>query len=776
MRLLKASPRTLAFWNSPIFLRNLSSITVLLLLAMGVGIVGFLLIFNRFFAYDDEGYVLYSLKNFLAGHALYNEVYSQYGPLYFFTHKFIMGSFNLEPTHNVIRLITLSFWLAGCLFLSLGIQRLTQSLLLGVLALFSVFINGVGLVSEPGHPQGMIFTLICFTVFLASLLPKLWVVVAFGVITGIVFLTKANIGIFLLASLSWAFLCADRSSRVLTTFRVLCGLGILLLPMALMRDKINESQILVYALISTATTFNLIISFPKSSFFPPKTSLPFFWSFLLGFGTTVIAGIFLTLVSGTPPASLYEGVIGQHIRFGDYFFINFPLQKTMLISAVIAVIVCIAYHFFLRGRSNKALDIATFSLKALFVGTVIFLMGKVLPNANYSFFIDQAAYLIPWMWLLMLPHPRKTLSIDHIFQRYSLLSVATLQFLVAYPVAGSQKAWSILLTIPISLILLADLMDLFHNLRSKHFAKALQPKLFYLFLIIIFSSGLYKIGIAESKMYAQQVSPITLAGSSLMRLPEQYVTTFEGLNLNLQANADSLITLPGMYSFSLWSGVDSPTLQNLTAWPYGFNEAKQQAIVQQAAPISRLVGIRYTSLLEGWNKSGDSQPRPLVQYVENSLEPVAVIGDYELLARPQNFENFCLIGGWWISPDELNFPEADLKIFKDNSVILASVNLPQMEGTFHRVEVYNVTAFSPVTIANFPDEAKVGLVNASGEISKISTSWLQDNGISLKDHHQLVLPLMMPPPQPGENGYVIRLFDSSDQVLLRLPFIDNRLP
>lgn len=39
-------------------------------------------LFSTFMVYDDEGYVLFSLKTFAEGGGLYERVYSQYGPFF----------------------------------------------------------------------------------------------------------------------------------------------------------------------------------------------------------------------------------------------------------------------------------------------------------------------------------------------------------------------------------------------------------------------------------------------------------------------------------------------------------------------------------------------------------------------------------------------------------------------------------------------------------------------------------------------------------------------
>ena len=52
-------------------------------LAAALAIAGYWLLFTTFMVYDDEGYVLLSLKNFAAHGALYDKVYTQYGPFFY---------------------------------------------------------------------------------------------------------------------------------------------------------------------------------------------------------------------------------------------------------------------------------------------------------------------------------------------------------------------------------------------------------------------------------------------------------------------------------------------------------------------------------------------------------------------------------------------------------------------------------------------------------------------------------------------------------------------
>lgn len=47
------------------------------------GYLAYLSVFTGFMPYDDEGYVLVTLRSFITGQPLYDRVFTQYGPFYF---------------------------------------------------------------------------------------------------------------------------------------------------------------------------------------------------------------------------------------------------------------------------------------------------------------------------------------------------------------------------------------------------------------------------------------------------------------------------------------------------------------------------------------------------------------------------------------------------------------------------------------------------------------------------------------------------------------------
>ena len=62
-------------------MKRFDRIAVLVLAGLAV-LAGFGLMFSTYMTYDDEGYVLFSLRNFVDGGGLYDRVFSQYGPFF----------------------------------------------------------------------------------------------------------------------------------------------------------------------------------------------------------------------------------------------------------------------------------------------------------------------------------------------------------------------------------------------------------------------------------------------------------------------------------------------------------------------------------------------------------------------------------------------------------------------------------------------------------------------------------------------------------------------
>src|SRR4051812_11760919 len=133
---------------------------------------GYLLMTTTFMLYDDEGFVLVSLRNYLAGLPLYDEVFSQYGPWPYVYHQVITTLGGHAPlTHTLGRAITLAHWVAMALLCGGGAWRLTRSQAAAAATAIITFGLTWQMVAEPSHPGSHISLLVALAGLLVTFLP-----------------------------------------------------------------------------------------------------------------------------------------------------------------------------------------------------------------------------------------------------------------------------------------------------------------------------------------------------------------------------------------------------------------------------------------------------------------------------------------------------------------------------------------------------------------------------------------------------------------------------
>ena len=96
-------------------------------------------VFSTVGQYDDEGYVMLSQQGFNEGNALYDEIFTQYGPFPFMVRKLVHDAFlRTDLDHNTNRLVSLSFYTISILAFSALVFRLTRSTLASTMTLLSM--------------------------------------------------------------------------------------------------------------------------------------------------------------------------------------------------------------------------------------------------------------------------------------------------------------------------------------------------------------------------------------------------------------------------------------------------------------------------------------------------------------------------------------------------------------------------------------------------------------------------------------------------------------
>src|SRR6266436_2568487 len=88
-----------------------SALLFIFVIAVTFGCALFLLR-SRFMWYDDEGFMLMTLREYLEGRPLYTGIYTEYGPFYYVVIGGLLSVARWPVSHDVGRWLTLGCWLA----------------------------------------------------------------------------------------------------------------------------------------------------------------------------------------------------------------------------------------------------------------------------------------------------------------------------------------------------------------------------------------------------------------------------------------------------------------------------------------------------------------------------------------------------------------------------------------------------------------------------------------------------------------------------------------
>lgn len=600
--------------------RRLGSFLLLVAAAL-LAVPAYWLLFTAFMIYDDAGYVLISLKNYSQQGGLYSQVYSQYGPFFYFFHDIGHRLLGYEFNPNTGRLITLCCWLltvGACTHL---VWRQTHAITFTGFTLGFTFFHLWQMISEPGHPGGLIITLVAIGAWLGAAQIERRALRALAVTAGLVsaalLLTKINVGVFFLTATGAWFavqLCASAQARLVTW---LAAAALVMLPLGLMQAQLGgESGRLFMGLSMTASLTMLAVAWRDRH---PLTR----WSHaiwgagaLLALGAIVVAAV---CWRGTSLRELLDGVLLDPLRQpGVYHFDPAWKPGTAVVCGASLLLAGLV------GRSQAAW------LGWLLVGLrLVLTLGfglaclELLPFSSHSI---TMSYMVPLAWIFALHlDPDK---VNHPPGPASWLGLLlVLQYLHAYPVAGSQIGWGTFLIVPLMALGLHDAVR-FAAQRGRS----------------VLSAGIGLAGLALAIWAAGWLAllgwnrytdgrPLRLPGAENVRLPENYASVLRLMALNGSAHGDLLFSLPGQFSFNLWTELPTPTLANTTHWFSLLSRRQQDEIAAALTRSERPVVITQRYLLEFLRENHFPVDGSLYDYLQQAFVCAFSIEQYEFWVR-----------------------------------------------------------------------------------------------------------------------------------------------
>jgi hypothetical protein len=592
--------------------------------------------FTGFMGYDDEGYMLTALKGFVNHGHLYDDVFSQYGPFYYEAWGGLFSAFGIPVTLDGGRAATMVAWIVSSLAVGMATMRISGSLLLGLGTQVLVF-SALGVAAnEPMHPGGIICLLVAAIVVVSCFVRDRVSPYAMATLGGVVaalVLVKINVGFFAFAAVAFACVVSFPSLYGRRWLRIVAEVAFVAIPVLLMLSKFDEGWARHYAQHVAVAALALVIVL-RAREGGRRSSEELAW--LLGGFALVFAFVcFAILATGTSLDGLLEGILRQPLRQADAFTIPLQLSRQLYTFDLMALAAAVAYWYASRRRQGPpgSTWIALTSLLSIAVGVAMALSvnGKLV-FVDTSFAGFQFSMLaFAWVALIAVPgEDRPAVA----FARLLLPLLAVLQALHAFPVAGSQTLWSTFLLIPVGALCVANgargLAAVVEDPTDRRALGAVGVAAALVLTLFVANTYLRRPYDNNRAAYASGID-LDLPGAESVRLGQEEVDLYRGVTRAIDRNCGSLLMLPGMDSFYVWTELEPPSY-TATGWPTLFDDEHQQRVIDDTASIEGLCLLRNTPIAAGWG-GGEIPPGPLVSYLERGFQPLAKFGDYELLRR-----------------------------------------------------------------------------------------------------------------------------------------------
>jgi hypothetical protein len=487
-------------------------------------------------------------------------------------------------------------------------------------------------VREPTHPGSLVALVIAATAalgahFIVRGQRDAWAAVA-GAGVAALALTKINVGCYTaIAVAAFAALHSDHAVvRRWAPWLVAVGFGVL--PFALMRAHLDSPWAFTYAVLFCLGSFGVVgaaTEAARSGSILRITNRQLAIAIAAG-ALVAILVLGVVMPRGTSFGDLADGVLLRPLRHQRFFFsMDAPALAVLLTPAVASCMaVAAALHF--RNVARGIIEAGIVGLRVAAAAAVLALF-VALPKNDWAGTV--LCWLIPWLWVFIWP-----IAGEHgtaVASRAWLGIIALGQWLHAYPVPGSQIAWGTFLALPLSLWAAWDagrwiVARAPERLRSRPAVLALRTSIWA-------TAALIPLPLVSITPAWRQARPLNLPGTAGIRLPDMGVANYRVLSLNAAAHADTLFSLPGMFSFNLWTGLRTPTLCNSTQWWLFLTTAEQKRIITALEADPRACIVVDTYHLDYLRGAGLWSSGMLYDFVQENFAPAFTIDQFEFRVR-----------------------------------------------------------------------------------------------------------------------------------------------
>ena len=607
----------------------------LFLVVLGVVSLGYALLegFSRFAPYDDEGYLLMTVRHFLDGKKLYGDIQTVYGPFYFVWKWFVHGVLGFPLSNHAARLTGTFLWIGTSLALARVSWRLTAKPWLSVLTYVASVCYLWVFSSEPGHPhETATFAIALFLVAVTEWDGKSgrWLPVWAGVTGGALLMTKINLGVFFLLPVLLCGCPGRTRGRFFQCVRMLVLFAILTLPLAVAARQLADPYVVVFCGLMGSSALLLFQFSNRAEYGLGGRDLGWFSIGLVG---TILGAAGFALYFGASSWGLVDGLILAPARLAGSFKLPLPFPKSALLGLISSLFLFALHQR--RGRTIGGLSGATLeTVFAVLKGgcamwLIAYLMSGSINGGGGSRVVIKWA--IPFLWLGATRYPAAGLSEGVGLGRLLICHVPLLLPFQAFPVAGSQCGIGTLFFLPIAILCLNDCADWalgrLKSPRQTERVGAVVGASVQALAIVVLAVHLGRVGIR----YRQGVS-IGEPGADWIRIGAREVARMKWVLTNVRAGSDTFFCPTGLNSLHLWAGrppVTSIVIGN--SLDIFSSEQKELFVKGLEGHADVLIVVDRQSIV---NWLGKSVPENIVEsYIRKEFRICGSYDGFEVMAR-----------------------------------------------------------------------------------------------------------------------------------------------
>lgn len=592
-------------------------------------VLGWYQMVTVFEPWDDEGYVILTIRQFMAGKAYFTDVFSTYGPGWVEFWSSVFSISGAPLTSYTARIAVLVCWVLTSMLAGAFAWRMTRHASLGLLTQVMTFIALRTMTTEPLHPGSLVClilgAIICVAAFLLDRRPRLAAALMGGLI-GFLMMVKINVGgLAAIAALVTCCIALCGRGPLWRRAALVACVAIIAVPAVLMARQLVTTLNQRFALAVTASLISVVITaWPITGWRTSEKTLDHrLRLMLMAVGSAiavVIASCAALLIAGTSVDGLIRGVIVQPLHQVDAFTAPLKLLSPSedLALAGLGLAACARWTGLLKGRRRV---VACAIAGALILWSIAdpylagwFGAGPLRPSMVFG---------LALAWLAV-PQGDERDGADRQMVTLFVVLLAVLQTLHAYPVAGSQVQFGSFLFVAVGALLIRTAWD----------ASEVWPDGAVVAMVITaaFLAKSLIGGLIQPLHYARlayRTQPaLNLPGTGPMRIDPGQTQSLQRLTRFLKRECPVFISVPGLGSLYQFTGTEPPGGMNMNSWMFHNDAAWQQRILNTIKDEPRTCIVTNGRMFMFWSHGRAVPNRPLWVWQKTGRRRIARFGNY----------------------------------------------------------------------------------------------------------------------------------------------------